>query len=183
MDLRIVDFPELTAAQRGQAADAMRAGFGHIPDYDAPGQAEAEVATFFADPQRWALAALDGDTLLGWIGLLSDTYPHGSELHPLVVDPGHQRRGVGTALVHALEARARSQGVLVVYLGTDDQFGGSSLFGRDLFPDVAGRIAGLRESAGHPFGFYRKLGYEVVGLLPDVNGFGKPDIFMAKRVC
>jgi len=26
------------------------------------------------------------------------------------------------------------------------------------------------------------MGFVIVGVLPDANGFGKPDIFMAKRV-
>ena len=43
-------------------------------------------------------------------------------------------------------------------------------------------MAALEATAGHPVAFYRKLGYAVVGLLPDVNGFGKPDILMAKRM-
>jgi len=34
----------------------------------------------------------------------------------------------------------------------------------------------------HPFEFYQLLGFEIVGLVPDANGFGKPDILMAKRV-
>lgn len=34
----------------------------------------------------------------------------------------------------------------------------------------------------HPYEFYQKLGYSIVGVLPDANGFEKPDIFMAKRV-
>ena len=35
---------------------------------------------------------------------------------------------------------------------------------------------------GHPFAFYRKLGFVLAGVLPDANGRGKPDIFMAKRL-
>jgi aminoglycoside 6'-N-acetyltransferase I len=35
---------------------------------------------------------------------------------------------------------------------------------------------------GHPFFFYRKLGFEPAGLIPDANGFGKPDILMSKRI-
>jgi len=47
---------------------------------------------------------------------------------------------------------------------------------------VLGALARLQETKGHPFRFYQKLGFSVVGVLPDVNGFGKHDILMAKRV-
>jgi aminoglycoside 6'-N-acetyltransferase I len=182
MALRIVDFAELTGDQRRQAAGVLRSAFSHRPTvYQAPGEAEDEVATFFEDPERWALAALVGEAVAGWIGVI-ETYDRGWELHPLVVAPAWQRRGVGSRLVAELEARVKARGVLVLYLGTDDEFGGTSLFGQELFPDVAGKIGTLREATGHPFAFYRKCGYEVVGLLPDVNGPGMPDIFMAKRL-
>jgi aminoglycoside 6'-N-acetyltransferase I len=35
---------------------------------------------------------------------------------------------------------------------------------------------------GHALTFYRRHGYRIVGVLPDVNGAGRPDIFMAKRL-
>lgn len=34
----------------------------------------------------------------------------------------------------------------------------------------------------HPYEFYLKLGYTVVGVIPDANGPGKPDILMATRL-
>jgi aminoglycoside 6'-N-acetyltransferase I len=34
----------------------------------------------------------------------------------------------------------------------------------------------------HPFTFYERLGYHIVGVIPDANGIGKPDILMAKRL-
>jgi aminoglycoside 6'-N-acetyltransferase I len=43
-------------------------------------------------------------------------------------------------------------------------------------------LAQIENRRDHPFAFYRKLGYTVVGVLPGANGLGKPDIFMAKRV-
>jgi hypothetical protein len=34
----------------------------------------------------------------------------------------------------------------------------------------------------HPFEFYQKAGFSIVGVVPDANGPGKPDILMAKRL-
>jgi aminoglycoside 6'-N-acetyltransferase I len=181
MTLRFVDFADLTAGQRADAARVLRDAFAHMPDaFD--GEFDAEVDSFFDDEDREAFAAFDGETLLGWIGRI-ETYDHAWELHPLVVDPPHQRRGVGAALVRELETRVKNQGALTLYLGTDDDFGGTSLFGADLFPGVARHIPGVRQvGRGHPFAFYQKLGYEIVGLIPDANGPGKPDIMMARRL-
>lgn len=179
MSLRIVDFADLTPAQRAEAAHVLANAFADRPEaFDAP---EAEVDTFFADSDRTAIAALDGERVVGWIGRI-ETYSHAWELHPLVVDPAHQRRGIGSLLCRELEARVKAAGALTLYLGTDDEFGGTNLHGADLFPSVADKIAGVRETTGHPFAFYRKQGYEIVGLIPDANGRGKPDIWMAKRL-
>ena len=120
--------------------------------------------------------------MVGWIGAIK-TYDHGWEIHPLVVAPDRQRRGIGSALLVALEDRARRQGVLTLFLGSDDDYGGTSLFGRDLWPDVPRHTANVQATVhGHALTFYRRHGYEIVGLLPDVNGAGRPDILLAKRL-
>jgi aminoglycoside 6'-N-acetyltransferase I len=177
----IVAFEHLTAAQRADCARILREAFTHVPAYDEDGDAEAEIETFLTVPERFAMAALDGETVLGFIGGI-DTYSHAAELHPLAVDPAHHRKGVGAALTAALEARVAAMGKLTVYLGTDDEFGGTSLFGADIFPQALAKLADITPTNGHPFFFYRKLGYEAVGVVPDANGFGKPDLLMAKRV-
>ena len=105
------------------------------------------------------------------------------EIHPLVVAPGQQRRGVGSALLGRLEARARDDGILTLFLGSDDDYGGTSLHGRDLWPDILGHGAtAAATSRGHALTFYCRHGYQIVGVLPDVNGRGRPDILMAKRL-
>jgi aminoglycoside 6'-N-acetyltransferase I len=60
--------------------------------------------------------------------------------------------------------------------------GRTSVGGVELYPDVLGHAKRIRNLGGHPYEFYEKLGFVVVGVLPDANGRGRPDIFMAKRV-
>lgn len=43
-------------------------------------------------------------------------------------------------------------------------------------------IASIRNLGGHPYEFYQRCGFTIVGVLPDASGPGKPDIFMAKRL-
>jgi len=58
----------------------------------------------------------------------------------------------------------------------------TTLSGVDLYPDVWPHIRSIRNLRGHPFEFYQRCGFVIVGVVPDANGYGKPDILMAKRV-
>ena len=179
----IADFSTLGPEQREAAADILRRALAHAPSaYDTMEAARAEVAELDRDG-RVAFAALEGTTVLGWVGgICCESYSHAWELHPLVVDPTHRRRGIGTALAQHLEDCARAEGALTLYLGTDDDFGGTNLFGDELFPAPLAKLARIEAVDGHPFIFYKRLGWSVVGVLPNVNGRGKHDIYMAKRL-
>jgi aminoglycoside 6'-N-acetyltransferase I len=133
-------------------------------------------------PDRLCLTARSGADVFGWIGGIP-AYSHAWELHPLVVRADVRGQGIGRALVAALEERLRDRGVLTLYLGTDDDgpAPGTSAGGIELFPDPLAHAAGLTVR-DHPVGFYRRLGFTVVGLIPDANGPGKPDILMAKHI-
>lgn len=80
------------------------------------------------------------------------------------------------------EATGRTRRTGGLWLGADDETGRTTLGGVDLYPDVLGKLAALESVERHPFEFYRRMGFEVVGAVPDANGFGKPDILMARRV-
>ncbi len=67
-------------------------------------------------------------------------------------------------------------------MGTDDETGLTSLADADLYPNPLEPLQKLRDLKGHPFSFYQKVGFTVVGVIPDANGPGKPDILMAKRI-
>jgi aminoglycoside 6'-N-acetyltransferase I len=76
----------------------------------------------------------------------------------------------------------RQQGGLTILLGSDDENDMTSLSGVDLYPDVYTHIQRIRNLRGHPFEFYQKCGFAIIGVVPDANGLGKPDILLAKRV-
>jgi aminoglycoside 6'-N-acetyltransferase I len=131
---------------------------------------------------RICRAALGEDgTVLGWIGSIPSYGGKVWELHPLVVRPDFQRKGIGRDLVVDLEARVAERGALTLWLGTDDETDMTTLSGVDLYPNVLGHLANIKNLRGHPYEFYLKLGFSIVGAMPDANGWGKPDIYMAKR--
>ncbi len=86
------------------------------------------------------------------------------------------------ALVTDLEERVKERGGLTITLGTDDENQQTTLAGINLFPNVCEHLAHIRNLKHHPYEFYQKLGYVIVGVMPDANGLGKPDILMAKSV-
>ncbi len=132
---------------------------------------------------RICRAALDEHgTVLGWIGGLKTYDGHVWELHPLVVRRASRKKGLGRALVEDLEQQVKQRGGHTIMLGADDENYRTSLGGVDLYPDVLAHLARLKNLGGHPFEFYQKLGFVVVGAIPDANGPGKPDIWMAKRI-
>lgn len=184
-DIRhIIDLAQASPTQSEQAAHLLYVGFqGTGTDFAATrAAAQAEVAAF-REPERIARLALNSQgQVVGWIGGLLEGYPYGWELHPLVVDPAHQRQGIGRALVADLIAQVRQRGGTMIWLGTDDENGRTSLGGIDLYPDPLQHLARIQNIGDHPFEFYRKQGFVLAGVLPDANGFGKPDILMVRRV-
>ena len=178
----IVPFDSLNPRQKEEAADVLNLALAPLSAaYREIEAAKAEVDSFFNNPERFGLAAVEDGHVVGWIGGIR-AYDHGWELHPLCVHPKHQRRGLGRLLVRALEDSARAENIGTLYLGADDEFGGTTASGVDLFADLASHIRNVSVMTSHPLAFYRKVGFTVVGLLPDVNGPGKPDILLAKRI-
>jgi aminoglycoside 6'-N-acetyltransferase I len=183
--VRIVPLrPEERDAVR-QAAELLVEGFrDNWPDaFPHLDEALAEMAEFATDAERSAWAAVDAEgRVVGWIGGIRQYDGNVWELHPLVVGAAHQGRGIGRALVRALADAAREAGAYTLWLGSDDEARMTSLGGVDLYPGVLDRLREIRNLRNHPFGFYQHLGFEIVGVMPDANGPGKPDIFMAMRL-
>ncbi len=184
LDLPIVDMLPDNASAVEQCATLLYEVFQehHPAAWPDMASARREVEEFFADGRISRIAVDDDGTVIGWVGAIRAYDGFAWELHPLVVKPERQRRGLGRRLVADIEARVRERGAVTLWLGTDDENNQTTLGGIELYDDVFGHLARIRNLNNHPYEFYRKVGFTIVGVLPDANGFGKPDIWMAKRV-
>lgn len=157
--------------------------FGHLPSgYPNLKAAVQEVQRSFAPDRISRVAVNETGTVLGWIGGIEQYNGHVWELHPLVVKAGFRGQGIGRQLVADLESQVKARGGMTLWLGTDDEEAKTTLAGINLYPNVLEHIAAIKNLRQHPYEFYQKCGFEIVGVMPDANGLGKPDIFMAKRV-
>jgi aminoglycoside 6'-N-acetyltransferase I len=182
--VEILDLDREHEALVEQVARLLLDGFReHAPGWlESLDDALDEVHESFAE-DRLSRVALDGaGEAVGFVGGIRQYEGLTWELHPLVVREDARLRGLGRALVRDLEARVIERGGQSVWLGTDDEDGRTSLSGVDLYEDTLGQLARIENVGRHPFEFYRRLGYTIVGVLPDANGPGKPDIFMARRL-
>lgn len=183
-NLRIVDLPVSDENLVQATAELLAAGFReHHPTAWPTRDAALDEVRESLGPERVSRIALDdrGD-VLGWIGAIPAYRGRVWEIHPLVVRPDKRRLGIGRALVDDLERLARDQGILTLLLGADDEDNQTTLSGVDLYHDIWEQIRTIRNPGHHPYEFYQKLGFTIVGVVPDANGRGRPDILMARRV-
>ncbi|HEY9637091.1 MAG TPA: GNAT family N-acetyltransferase [Coleofasciculaceae cyanobacterium] len=182
--MQIIDLHPEAETVIQQAAALLVEGFQEHwsnawPDLDS---ALAEVQELFVTDRISRVAVDDTGTVLGWIGGIRHYNGNVWELHPLVVRSDCRGKGIGRALVTDLEEQVRERGGFTLWLGTDDEDDMTTLSGVNLYPNVFEHIATIENLRGHPFEFYQKCGFVIVGVIPDANGLGKPDIYMAKSV-
>lgn len=182
--MQIINLDQSNEPLMEQAAGILFAAFQRIWPFICPDlEAARKITRQCAVSERVCRIAIDEDgRALGWIGAVAEYNGHAWCLYPMAVHQDFRTQGVGRALVADLEEQVRRRGATTLFLGTDDTTGMTSLGGRDLYPDPVEHLADIQNYGRHPFEFYQKLGFTIVGVIPDANGFGKPDILMAKRL-
>jgi aminoglycoside 6'-N-acetyltransferase I len=174
-DLRSGEIAERAAALLHESFRTLSAAW---PTVDA---ARREVSAAL-EADRINRVMLEGDAVLGWIGAMPQYDGRVWELHPLVVAEAYRRRGIGRALLADLERSLSARGALTLWAGSDDETGETNLSGVDLYRDVPGFIRDAKNLGRHALDFYTRVGFRIVGVMPDANGPGKPDIILAKSV-
>jgi aminoglycoside 6'-N-acetyltransferase I len=176
---------DLTAADVAHiegAARLLHASFAPLGVWTTIPEARQEVLDSIA-PDRVSRVAVSGDgAVLGWIGAIREYDGLVWQLHPIVVDEAKRRLGVGRALIQDLESLLIARGGLTLWAGSDDLAGETTLGEVDLYSALPDAFNSVRSWGRHPLPFYRRLGFHVIGVMPDANGPGRPDIFLGKRL-
>lgn len=134
------------------------------------------------ESEKICIILIQDDEVIGMIGGAPAYSGNVWELHPLVIKKTYQHQGIGSKLLAFFEKEVYRRGGMTIYLGTDDEDDLTSLSNQDLYENLYFKLENIKNKNNHPFSFYQKNGYKIVGIVPDANGYGKPDIMMAKRV-
>lgn len=184
MNIRIQDLTGEDTHLIEQIAAMLVEGFREMaPDaWETPEEALEEVNDSLSADRISRVAVDESGAAVGWIGGIPEYDGNVWELHPLVVRPDVQGKGIGQALVADLEEQVKARGGLTLTLGSDDITGMTSVFGIDLYPNPLEHLLNIRNLRRHPYEFYLKCGFSFTGIVPDANGRGKPDLYLSKRI-
>ncbi|WP_079389637.1 AAC(6')-Ia family aminoglycoside 6'-N-acetyltransferase [Pseudomonas aeruginosa] len=134
------------------------------------------------EDERICIGILINNELIGWIGL-REMYKRTWELHPMVIKKTHHSMGFGKILINEIERKAKERDLEGIVLGTDDETYRTSLSMTELNNEnIFQEIKNIRNLGNHPYEFYKKCGYNIIGVIPNANGKNKPDIIMWKNL-
>jgi len=122
------------------------------------------------------------EQLIGWMGLIP-MYEKTWEIHPMVIKHEYQKKGYGKILIDEMEKAAREKGIIGIVAGSDDETNKTSLSEKELTGEnLFEEINKIKNYKNHPFEFYIKCGFSIVGIIPNANGPNKPDIWLWKDI-
>ena len=182
MHFTIEDLTISDDARIDGAARLLRSAFAPQGTWSTMPEARQEVLDSLSADRISRVAVASDGAVVGWIGAIREYDGLVWELHPIVVDEQRRRQGIGRALVVDLEEILLARGALTLWAGSDDLADETSLSGVDLYSALPAALDAVRSWGQHPLPFYRRLGFQIIGVMPDANGHGHPDIFLAKQL-
>jgi aminoglycoside 6'-N-acetyltransferase I len=120
--------------------------------------------------------------LIGWAGLMP-MYKNTWELHPMAILPKFQGKSYGKILLNEIEKIAQKKGIIGIFVGSDDETNKTSLSEVEITKDnIFEEIKRIKNYENHPYEFYMRCGYSIIGIIPNANGSKKPDILLWKDI-
>jgi aminoglycoside 6'-N-acetyltransferase I len=120
--------------------------------------------------------------LIGWGGL-KPMYDKTWELHPLVIIDEFQDKKYGKILLNEIERVANKNGIIGIVAGSDDETNSTSISEKEINGEnIFDEIKNIKNYKNHPYEFYIKCGYSIIGIIPNANGQNKPDIWLWKDI-
>ena len=120
--------------------------------------------------------------LIGWAGL-KPMYDKTWELHPIVIKKEFQGKEYGKKLLNEIEKNALNNGIIGIVAGSDDETNSTSLSDKEINgKNIFEEIKNIKNYKNHPYEFYQKCGYTIIGIIPNANGQNKPDIWLWKDI-
>ena len=138
-----------------------------------------EVRDSFKAEDGISRVLVKGDTVAAWVGAFP-LFGKVVEIHPLLVHPAYQKQGLGKRMVTDVIDWAKQRGALTLSVSTSDETQATSLSGVNLYENPGEAIANFHMLKPHPVGFWLKMGFSIIGVLPDVDGRGIPSILLAQ---
>ncbi|WP_046866636.1 GNAT family N-acetyltransferase [Microvirga massiliensis] len=86
----------------------------------------SDIEAFLESEGDCVWAAIKGGVVLGWVGIRFHREDRMGEIYILAVDPQHQRRGIGKALIDFALERMRAAGMAIAMVETGDDPGHSA---------------------------------------------------------
>lgn len=148
-----------------------------VPDLES---CKKEIQESFQPGRRSRVLLTEDGRAAGWIGAITDE--HLWEIHPIAVSPQDQRLGYGRMLVTDFISLAKESGAVAVWAGTSDETHSTSFSRIDLYRNASTALENFNAPEDHPVNFWSKVGFSLVGVMPDEEGLGKPGIHFAKRI-
>lgn len=107
-----------TCRRDSPAPDATQRLLASVPEWFGLPEANGDYIEAARTKETWTVRDGAGDGRVIGLTLVDRHFPHVAELHLMVVDREHHGRGVGTAMVQAVEEDARQRGVRLLQVKT-----------------------------------------------------------------
>lgn len=122
----------------------------------------------------------DSGKLLGWAAGYSIYNGYIWQVYPLALTAFNL--DIGHRLLQDFEEQVRAHGGLGILLSIDVELTLPTLHEKDLSTDPWQHIISLQHLDNHRIEFFRQLGFAIVGIIPNAQGRGKPNILLERSV-